>query len=108
MLNSLIEASAFMDTSEPADSADSADTAADSAAGSGLSSDPAPVVGEGIFGMFTDNKEETAPPEQAETPADDEVTGIINENKEESVDIPEPKVVDDVAKDDDEPEVVPY
>ena len=101
MLNSLLQAEAF--GSEESFGESAVDTS-----GSG-ESEPKPIVGEGIFGMFSDNKEETGQSAQPETPAGSEVTGIINENKEENVDLPEPKVVEDVKKDDDdEPQIVPY
>ena len=97
MLNSLVEAEAFM--SEESSVAES----------SSPSSDPKPIIGEGIFGMFSDNKEEEGHAAEPETTAGSEVSGVLNENKEEDVDLPEPKVVEGVKKeDDDEPQVVPY
>jgi len=78
----------------------------------GLSSEPSsdspPIVGEGIFGMFSDNNEQEAPPTQSETSLGSEVTGVLNENKEETVNMPEPDVVENVKKDDDKPRIVPY
>ena len=70
-------------------------------------SESEPVVGEGIFGMFSDNKAEEES-EKPETPSASEVAGMFSENREEQVNVPEPDVVDDVKKDDDEPSVVPY
>ncbi|MAG15549.1 hypothetical protein CMO88_00655 [Candidatus Woesearchaeota archaeon] len=100
MLNSLIQAEAFMNDESLIES---------STEPSAPSSETKPIVGEGIFGMFTDNKEEEGHSAKPETSAGGEVEGMLNENKEEDVEIPEPKVVEDVKKDDDdEPQIVPY
>ncbi|MBS3133406.1 hypothetical protein J4470_04795 [Candidatus Woesearchaeota archaeon] len=73
------------------------------------SSEPQPIVGEGIFGMFSGNREEEAPAAMPETPSGSEVEGMLAENREESVDLPEPKVIEDVKRhSDDEPRIVPY
>ena len=94
MLNSLIEAELMgTETSEVLE--DTTDTK--------------PVVGEGIFGMFSDNKEEDGQSAEPETSAGSEVSGMLNENKEGNVDISEPNVVEGVKREDDgEPKIVPY
>ncbi len=66
-----------------------------------------PIVGEGIFGMFSSNSEESAPATQPS--GGNELAGFFAENKEEKVDISEPNVVEGVKKDDDEDvRIVPY
>lgn len=67
-----------------------------------LSSDPEPVVGEGIFGMFQDKKETHASEDSSE------VEGMINETKEEDVVVPDKKVEDTPPTDDDDAKIVPY
>ena len=79
----------------------------DSPGESGLSDDPEPIVGEGVFGMFSNNNEQEAPAAKPETAAGSEVTGVFSDNKETDADVPEPDVVENVKKDD-EPQVVPY
>ena len=102
MLNSLIQAEVLTSDALISDESSAVET-------SNMSSDPKPIVGEGIFGMFSDNKEETGPSAQPETPAGSEVTGVVTDHKEEDIDVPEPKVVEGVKKnDDDEPQIVPY
>ncbi len=70
------------------------------------SSNPEPIVGEGIFGMFSNNSEESAPATQPT--GGNELAGFFAENKEESVNIEEPKVVEGVKKDDEDVRIVPY
>ena len=73
-----------------------------------LSDEPKPIVGEGIFGMFSSNREEEAPSSSTETSAVTEVEGMLNENEERGVHTPEPKAAAGVKKEDDEPRIVPY
>ncbi len=66
-----------------------------------------PIVGEGVFGMFSSNSEESAPVTQPS--GGNELAGFFAENKEESVNLEEKKVVEGVKKDDDEDiRIVPY
>jgi len=79
----------------------------DSPGESGLSNDPKPIIGEGVFGMFSNNNEENAPASKPETASGSEVTGVFSDSKETAADVPEPNVVENVKKDD-ETRVVPY
>lgn len=66
------------------------------------------VVGEGIFGMFSSNSEESAP--AAQPSGVNELAGFFAENKEESVNLDEQKVVEGVKKADEDEDIriVPY
>ncbi len=64
-----------------------------------------PVVGDGIFGMFSSNSEESAPSQPA---AGSELAGFFSEHKEEQVEAPEQKVVEGVKKEDNDLRIVPY
>lgn len=83
MLNSLIEAEA---------------------ASGGASGEPQPVVGEGIFGMFSSNSEENA--QSSQPAAGNELAGFFSETKEENAEMPEQKIVEGVNKED--LRIVPY
>ncbi len=78
------------------------------AAAPGTPSSAEPVVGEGIFGMFSGNSEETAPSSQPS--GGSELAGFFSENKEESVNLEERKVVEGVKKADEDEDIriVPY
>ncbi len=74
----------------------------------GAAGSPEPIVGEGIFGMFSSNSEESAP--AAKPSGGNELAGFFAENKEESVNLDDQKVVEGVKKadEDEDVRVVPY
>ncbi|MBI2663942.1 hypothetical protein HYX10_01215 [Candidatus Woesearchaeota archaeon] len=73
-------------------------------AGESENSEPEPLIGEGIFGMFTNNRQEPASVRELDTPGN-EVSGMLTEHKEQEVNLPEPEVV---YLRRDEPRIIPY
>ncbi len=74
----------------------------------GAAGGPEPIVGEGIFGMFSSNSEENAPSTQLS--GGNELAGFFAENKEEKVNLEEQKIVEGVKKADEDEDIriVPY
>ena len=72
-----------------------------SVAGQQPSQESQPVLNEGIFGMFSDNKEEGAAFANPEMPTSGEVAGMFSDSREEAINLPEPKVVEGIKKGDD-------